>query len=60
MKLESILSITNPSTNVYIHQDGEIVSYYDGKNSIDLELNDNEVIKQWIEKDGLHIEIELA
>ena len=57
MKLADILSITNEGTNVYVHQEDTIVSYYDGKNSIDEQYNDSEVISQWVEKDGLHIEI---
>jgi len=60
MKLESILAITSESTNVYIHQDSEIVSYYDGKNSIDEQYNNLEIVTMWTERDGLHIEVVLA
>lgn len=59
MKLENLLSITKEDVNVYVYQDGEIVSYYDGKNSIDMEYNNSEVVTIWAENNNLHIEIEL-
>lgn len=57
MKLESILSITNESTNVNIidYDTNEIISRYDGKDSIDSELNEKEVISQYIENNELYI-----
>lgn len=57
MKLESILSITNESTNVNIidYDTNEIISRYDGKDSIDAELNEKEVISQYIENNELYI-----
>lgn len=59
MKLENLLAITNENTNVYIHQNGEMVSFYDGRNSIDTIYNNNEIITVWTNQDGLHIEIVL-
>lgn len=57
MKLESILSITNESTNVNIidYDTDEVISRYDGKDSIDTELNEKEVISQYIENNELYI-----
>lgn len=57
MKLESILSITNESTNVNIvdYDTNEVISRYDGKDSIDTELNEKEVISQYIENNELYI-----
>lgn len=57
MKLESILSITNESTNVNIidYDTNEIISRYDGKDSIDTDLNEKEVISQYIENNELYI-----
>lgn len=59
MKLESILSITNESTNVNVidYDTNEIISRYDGKNSIDIELNEKEVVSQYIENNELYIVI---
>lgn len=59
MKLESILSITNESTNVNIidYNTNEIISRYDGKDSIDSELNEKEVVSQYIENNELYIVI---
>jgi hypothetical protein len=57
MKLEDILSITSESTNIYIHQEDKIVSFYDGKNSIDNIYNECEIVTMWTESNGLHIEI---
>lgn len=57
MKLESILSITNESTNVNVvdYDTNEVISRYDGKDSIDTELNEKEVISQYIENNELYI-----
>lgn len=59
MKLESILSITNESTNVDVvdYNTNEIISRYDGRDSIDTELNDREVVSQYIENNELYIVI---
>lgn len=59
MKLESILSIINESTNVNVidYNTNEIISRYDGKDSIDPELNEKEVISQYIENNELYIVI---
>lgn len=59
MKLESILSITNESTNVNIidYDTNEVISRYDGKDSIDSELNEKEVVSQYIENNELYIVI---
>lgn len=59
MKLGNLLSITKEDVNVYVYQDGEIVSYYDGINSIDMKYNNSEVITMWTENNNLYIEIEL-
>lgn len=57
MKLESILSITNESTNVNVvdYDTNEVISRYDGKDSIDTDLNEKEVISQYIENNELYI-----
>lgn len=57
MKLESILSITNESTNVNVvdYDTNEIISRYDGKDSIDTDLNEKEVVLQYIENNELYI-----
>lgn len=57
MTVSDILAITSESTNVYLHYEGEIVSFYDGKNSIDEKYNDSEIVTMWTESNGLHIEI---
>lgn len=55
MKLESILSITNESTNINVidYDTNEIIGRYDGKDSIDDKLNEKEVVSQYIENNEL-------
>lgn len=57
MKLGSILSITNESTNINVidYDTNEVISRYDGKDSIDTELNEKEVVSQYIENNELYI-----
>lgn len=57
MKLESILSITNESTNVNVvdYNTNEVISRYDGKDSIDTDLNEKEVVSQYIKNNELYI-----
>lgn len=43
MKLIDLLEKIDESSNVMIWEDNEVVSSYDGKNSIDEEYNDREV-----------------
>jgi len=57
MELRNLLSITNENTNMYIHYEDNIVSYYDGRNSIDEYYNDFIVVQQWMENNSLHVEI---
>lgn len=59
MKLEAILSITNESTNVNIvdYSAEKIISRYDGRDCIDSELNEKEVVSQYIENNELYIVI---
>lgn len=46
MKLIDLLSIINDNTNVLIHNaDCEVLAEYDGRNSIDSEFNDREVVE---------------
>lgn len=57
MKLEYILSITNESTNINVidYDTNEIISRYDGKDSIDDELNEKEVTSLYTENNELYI-----
>lgn len=59
MKLESILSITRQDINVNIvnYDTQEVISRYDGKESIDIELNEKEVYTQYIKDNELYIVI---
>lgn len=55
MKLESTLLIIGESTNVNVidYDTNEVISHYDGKDSIDNELNDKEVISLYTENNEL-------
>lgn len=57
MKLGSILSITNESTNINVidYDTNEIISRYDGKDSIDDELNEKEATSLYTENNELYI-----
>ena len=57
MVLEDILEITSESitVNVVDYDSGNIISYYDGKNSIDSELNQRKVIMQYVQNNELYI-----
>ena len=57
MILEDILLITSESINVNVvdYENDEIISRYDGKNSIDSELNRREVVIQYIHNNELYI-----
>lgn len=57
MKLEDILSITNESTNINIvdYNTNEIISRYDGRDSIDTTLNEKEVVSQYAKDGELYI-----
>ena len=59
MKLEDILSITSEATvvNVADYELDKIIGCYNGKDSIDLELNGKEVVTQFIDDDELYIVI---
>lgn len=45
MKLIDLLSVISDGTRVNIWQDGDIVSFYDGKSAIDTELNECDVLQ---------------
>lgn len=46
MKLIDLLSITSEVTNVNVYNlDGDLLTFYDGKNSIDEEYNNIEVFE---------------
>ena len=57
MKLEEILLVTSESTNVNVidYKSDEIISRYDGRNSIDTELNQREVVMQYVQDNELYI-----
>ena len=59
MKLGDILAITNESTNINVidYDSQEVISRYDGKDSIDIELNKREVTMQYIKNNELYIVI---
>ena len=43
MKLIDLISVITDNTTVYVWRDGEIISTYDGKDSIDEKYN-NEIV----------------
>ena len=46
MTLLEILAVTNEGTDVNVYNlERELISFYDGKNSIDMEYNDLEVVE---------------
>lgn len=45
LKVKDLLNVLSEETNVYIWQDDSIIAMYDGKNSIDKELNDSVVYR---------------
>jgi hypothetical protein len=51
MKLGDVLAITSEHVNVSVIDcaTGEVIAYYDGKNSIGVELNDKEIVKQYVQ-----------
>ena len=51
MKLGDILAITSEHVNVSVIDcsTGEIITSYDGKNSIDAKLNEKEIVRQYVE-----------
>lgn len=57
MKLEDILFFTNEGTNVNIvkYENNEVISRYNGKDSIDIELNEREAITQYVTNNELYI-----
>ncbi len=59
MKLGDLLLITNEHTNVKIVQcdTNDVISEYDGKNSIDATLNDKSVVMQFISSNELYVVI---
>ena len=59
MILSDILSITRQGTEIYIINDGNIIAWYDVKQSIDLKFNNCNVISQRIACNVLCIEIEI-
>lgn len=56
MKLIDLLSVTDEFTNVSVYdRDYDLLSKYDGKNSIDEELNDLPIYKVGTSEDGIVI-----
>lgn len=57
MKLKDVLAITRVDTNVNVVENDsrKIISRYDGKDSIRRELNEREVIHQYVQNDELYI-----
>lgn len=57
MKLEDVLAITSETTivNVVDYESNQIISRYDGKDSIDTELNTREIVRQYVRSDELYI-----
>lgn len=57
MKLKDILCIINESTivNVVDYNKNKVVSRYDGKNSIDSEFNNKNVLSQYVKNNELYI-----
>ena len=59
MKLKDILSITSEMTfvNVVDYESNKVISRYDGKDSINVKLNEREIIRQYVRSDELYIVI---
>lgn len=57
MMLLDVLEMMDENTNVNVLLMGDIVTYYDGKNSIDEWYNDYKVIGMFVENNTLNIEI---
>lgn len=57
MKLEDVLVITSESTivNVVDYENNKVISRYDGRDSIDKELNSRQVVRQYVRNDELYI-----
>ena len=57
MKLEDVLFITDEGTtvNVVDYESNEVISRYDGKDSIETKLNKKEVVKQYVQNNELFI-----
>ena len=57
MVLEDVLLITSQSSvvNVVDYEIGEVISRYDGKDSIDAELNQRKVLIQYVQNNELYI-----
>lgn len=58
MKLIDLLSLTNENTNVNVYDlEGNLISLYDGKNSIEEEYNEIEIHNIKVNNDMLEITI---
>ena len=59
MNLEELLTIISEETivNIVDYNRNEVISRYDGKNSIDAKLNRREAIIQYVENNELYIVI---
>ena len=60
MKLIDLLSVTSEVTNVNVYNlDGDLLTFYDGKNSIDEEYNDIEVFEINVNNNDLEVIIRI-
>lgn len=59
MTVDDLLAVTSDytTTNVVDSETGEVLSFYDGRDSISEELGDKEVVKQYVQGNELYIEI---
>ena len=60
MILLDLLYVTSDSTNIYItNTNYDVISCYDGKNSINDIYNECDIVKIWTENDDLYIMIDI-
>ena len=60
MKLIDLLSVTSEITNVNVYNlDGDLITFYDGKNSIDEKYNDIEVFEINVNSNDLEVIIRI-
>lgn len=59
MTVDELLAVTSDytTTNVVDSETGEVLSFYDGRDSISKELGDRKVVKQYVQGNQLYIEI---
>lgn len=55
MKLEELLLVASEARDMYIWENGEIIAQYDGRDSIQEELNDREIELVDCSGDNFHV-----